>query len=1444
MTLQGRSDVPARAIGHLVVLVAVCLSAGRPLGAAPVVLPGTWFDVDKYHLATEPHSGASWTHGWYGDDTEDPFRLGIFQSGEPYGEVSDPDWPPRYIPTYVGDGSCWIATSANMIQYMGKPNYYHDWAYVTGIDGDSDYAYDFWPEGGRVLEALENEGYMVLMRTSDDVWGADPNVEWENDPIPFCERRLSLGLPVGLSIKWLNGGRHAFTMYGIDTQAQTITFACSDSDQGGVEFLTRPYTWANSKWRVDYYGDGNYHHLIGATSFSCQEWMRLYEPGDWSEKVNWEQWGREEMYWSLPGPKSVVLIEYVEGYPGHVEVTTVAQAMKCIVSGAQTQLWVRPGGRLDCDSFHTRIGGRARIEGGVIAAAGPLLDDGQVVIELGGSLTCLDAFVGGVGSGALRATGGGSLQVANNLTLGQHPGSAGSLVIDGSGGGGAVTVNFDEYVGDAGAGTVEQTGGSHQVQLGGLYLGLKPGAAGQYTLSGGSLQARYLCVAYQGHGEFTHEGGSVTVTDTLYLGGAPGGGQGNYTMTGGTLLTGSLRSGYGGGSLFVQTHGEVRVTDLLEVGGEQEGVGGAGIYTLGGNALLETNDLTLGNGGAGVFNQTSNSTCVVWDRLTLGGQAGGTATYNLTNGLLDNSGGWGILIGGDSPGTLNLNDGTVSAPMVLLGSNAEGVVRQTGGQMIVQGTLAVGFAEAGSGQYTMDAGTLNVQQLGVGTSKSQGVFTLNGGTLLADKLLRGPGGQCPFQGGTVRVNQLEGVGGLMQFGGTLQIGYDEWSAAGSYTHPDGDLRVDRDLVIGFDAPATVTHTGGRIVTKQALTLGLWGGGTAKYHFGAGAAPDAAFLVAQSLNVGFLAEATFDQQGGTVDVAGTTIVGAADGGHGTYHLRGGVLSTDTLKIGNDNGGTGQFNWSGGGLVARRVHLYAGSDMTSDQNWSVTEELVLEGGELQINGHTLYVGNSAGDSASLHVMDGYAEIGGLLVGRWGAGSYQQDLGLVKVYNDFQVAAGVGGQGDCTISGGEAEVQGSMEVGSAGTGTVRQSGGMMRVLGDLFLGRYAEGDGTYELSGGALAIHGVLYVGGDGEARFVHSGGTYSAAEVEVGPLGSLETPAETLVFTEKVTLKGGKVVLDSRDLVFDGVRAVARMEAGSRIASKTQCYGDQGRGVMYQDGGTNTLSSRMVLGRTPTACGEYHLGGRAVLESLDLTVGHEGTGVMYQTAGTHRVSGDLVLGSQPRSHGEYVISGGELVVGNLRIGDQGGGRWQVTDPAASVTVEQSICFGPHGEYVATAGTTIHMTGSHFYNESQDPKALAGLSHTTLVFEGGPGIFDTFEVAGWNFGAATRGLNVNFALAALIVGGDAGVGHLRLRDEFDNQPWFDGFEALYVQHLVVGPGSTLDLNGLDLYYGDLTLAKDAGIRTNGGTLAAVPAPTSGLLLAAGGAALLRRRRSRTAA
>ncbi|MDP6380943.1 MAG: PEP-CTERM sorting domain-containing protein, partial [Phycisphaerae bacterium] len=218
-------------------------------------------------------------------------------------------------------------------------------------------------------------------------------------------------------------------------------------------------------------------------------------------------------------------------------------------------------------------------------------------------------------------------------------------------------------------------------------------------------------------------------------------------------------------------------------------------------------------------------------------------------------------------------------------------------------------------------------------------------------------------------------------------------------------------------------------------------------------------------------------------------------------------------------------------------------------------------------------------------------------------------------------------------------------------------------------------------------------------------------------------------------------------------------------------------------------------------------------------------------------DILLGRKAAGAGTYNISGGSLSVANFEVGPVGSGTLNITNAAADITVTNLLHFGADSTLTAVAGSTIHMTGSAFENENIDAADLAGLENLTLIFEGGVGDIDPFEVAGQDVGGVGAGWTANFALEALELGG-IDVGYVQLVDNFDNQAGFS--EALYVNSLIVGAGSTLDLNGLNLYYHTGTIT---GSIING-TATQAPEPATMGLMAIGLAGLFGTKRRRSLA
>lgn len=219
------------------------------------------------------------------------------------------------------------------------------------------------------------------------------------------------------------------------------------------------------------------------------------------------------------------------------------------------------------------------------------------------------------------------------------------------------------------------------------------------------------------------------------------------------------------------------------------------------------------------------------------------------------------------------------------------------------------------------------------------------------------------------------------------------------------------------------------------------------------------------------------------------------------------------------------------------------------------------------------------------------------------------------------------------------------------------------------------------------------------------------------------------------------------------------------------------------------------------------------------------------------GTLTVGSGYGA-GTYDLNSGALAAGDVTV--NGNGELDVTNPG-DITITEDLTFANGAVYTAAAVTTITMDSASFYNNSTSESDMAGLKNTEFIFKGG--VADTFELAGLDDGPAVVDYNGNFYLHSLEVGTNAETEFLTLVDNTDNGNrggrWGNA-EALYVDWLIMGSGSTLDLNNLHVYYRHLT--DNGGTYLNGTPQAQIPEPSSIILLVGGGlaaaAGILRKR------
>ena len=82
-----------------------------------------------------------------------------------------------------------------------------------------------------------------------------------------------------------------------------------------------------------------------------------------------------------------------------------------------------------------------------------------------------------------------------------------------------LTTNEEVVIGNASAGTFEQTGGTFdQTGFDGIFLGVNADGSGTYNMKGGELNCAFISLALNGNGYFNHTNGVVNVTGSIFIG--------------------------------------------------------------------------------------------------------------------------------------------------------------------------------------------------------------------------------------------------------------------------------------------------------------------------------------------------------------------------------------------------------------------------------------------------------------------------------------------------------------------------------------------------------------------------------------------------------------------------------------------------------------------------------------------------------------------------------------------------------------------------------------------------------------------------------------------------------------------------------------------------------------------------------------------------------------
>jgi len=682
------------------------------------------------------------------------------------------------------------------------------------------------------------------------------------------------------------------------------------------------------------------------------------------------------------------------------------------------------------------------------------------------------------------------------------------------------------------------------------------------------------------------------------------------------------------------------------------------------------------------------------------------------------------------------------------GSTGTGTVEQSGGTVNIGGGLTLGDASGSTGYYELIDGNLNTAGLGITVGQyGEGHFTQYGGI---NSISSGAG---HFTVGSEDTS----TGSYELLGGQLHTGDVKIGDNGSGTFLQDDDNSLHEISVGLHIGDS-THP----FSVSTYTLGageLWLKPSTEYPFNSSIAA----------LVGDTGTGEFIQNGGTIDYEAadgsaanfTLIVGSGENSDGAYDLNDGLLSATNLRVGDM--GLGVFTQSGG-TANLAGELSVGQASSGDGQY------VLEAGTLIAE--TAVIGN---EGVGL-----FTQTGGENLITWGLtlGAYGESMpgGIGGFGTAIEIGTG-GAQGDGTYQLDDGLLScNSLAVGQDGIGTFNHFGGTNDVFGTITLAQGMNSMGTYTLD--ALAVD-----------DFGDPLDELTAGEIVVGESGHG-------IFTHS---DGNNIVYGDLTIAL-GMEAIGEYElsADAELSAANASIGLYGTGYFTQGGDSiNEIDGVLAMGvlSHPIAGiegdGNYELNDFATLSATDQFVGYGARGSFVQNGGSNTVYEKLVLGHEAGSEGTYQMFGGSLEVAELFVGLDGNGWLDIDNPDAEIFITSLLYFGPDSQFTAASGSTIHMTGSAFENESVAPTDLTGLSNLTLIFEGGEDL-DPFEVGG----AVDGGFIDNFALGAMIIGSEVDDGHVVLVDHIDNGNWASGDECLYLHSLEILDGSTLDLNGLRLF------------------------------------------------
>lgn len=844
----------------------------------------------------------------------------------------------------------------------------------------------------------------------------------------------------------------------------------------------------------------------------------------------------------------------------------------------------------------------------------------------GGSIKPDDIYVGSVGIGSLFI-GGGSV-TADQFEVGLSAGSLGTLTVTsgvlnvegtiftiGSSGNGTLalsggTINAGDATGNtdvnigsgaASVGVVNHSGGTLKIigpasgDDSDLVIG-GSSASAIYSLSGGVLDISAgddILINANGELKLSGTNWAATVDD-------------DFIMSAGALSVDFVSSNIG----TILVDDDITVAGTLNI----TNVPAYGHYTvitsLNNSAVIGTFATTnWRNGVTGLVSYANGAVVITfngsatyeWTALagadrkwsTAANWTGNTEPTAINTAYVN--GGYTAVVAQAGERTLDLYIGSTNKPTGTFSST--GHVEQTGGDLIVGGSLLLGKYAGGEGSYTMTNGSLTASNSIIVGDQGLGSLTItNAVTVQASSLAVGnarPGAQVTgsrftMGGGTLNVNlqitagggfdgtdpagdgEIYLYGGTMSCGDTFKLG-DNFYSTGRLVMAGGTLNPGNNMIVGdgVGSRGTANISGSSVVDINGyLLLGKNGSTVGNLSISGGLFKVGSYLGMAEANS---STGSLIMAGGTLLVTNGAI-NIGDQRDGSMIMSGGSVTARSVALAYEVRALGALTLSGGRLVST----------ASGQSFSLNRRSALvniSGGVLEANG--IFVGTDSRNSPNPGPATINLSGGTILGGRDNDAAISNDfyigaapdvagvvnisgglLDLSRANNDLILGRGTNAMGIFTMDGGTATVAGTVRVGAlvvgdgelTGDGQIFITNGLFNIGGNLNFPESIGSTAYMSQVGGRISVGGTAAIGSAGSGgvgRFVISGGTFTnAGALQIGHASSGSGYMEVVGNTSTIRV-GSLTVAGQGELrsTFTGLQLSPIYAAGAITAGGT-------------------------------------------------------------------------------------------------------------------------------------------------------------------------------------------------------------------------------------------------------------------------------------------------------